>query len=428
MVRCSFQILNVWTGGFMSLNHQKKHLCALLAALFLLNSMVLPVGATEVEIPETAAVDLPAEGSPDSVSEETLPQETVSEQADSVETLPAETIPAETVPEETTESVTPEPAPEEPEPAEILRYYQEVPLYFQTDYPEVMYGSGSVATSGCSVTCLAMVATYLTGHEYYPDELARYFGGRAANNIDRLEYGSTVMQLPFKRAVNIHETMEALQEGKIAIVLMESNSLFTTGQHFIILAGLTEDGKIIVNDPNEANYSKWDLEKAFRYGFEEKDILLGYSGAWIYDRSAMPEEPFLYSEPEPVRGEPRYPDIHLTLEEIRLLARVVWVEAQGECAEGQQAVAEVVLNRLASDNFPDTLYSVIYSEGQFRSVPYLDDAKPYQAQYEAIERAIYGPYVLPEEVVHFATYKTNKNVWGQIGGHIFCYDWGYEAE
>ena len=106
-----------------------------------------------------------------------------------------------------------------------------------------------------------------------------------------------------------------------------------------------------------------------------------------------------------------------------LLARVVWVEAQGECKEGQQAVAEVVLNRMASPNFGDTLKSVIYAEGQFRSVPYLEDATPYQAQYDAIEAAIYGPYVLPENVMHFATYPTNNNVWGKIGGHIFCYDY-----
>ena len=86
-------------------------------------------------------------------------------------------------------------------------------------------------------------------------------------------------------------------------------------------------------------------------------------------------------------------------------------------------MAEIVLNRLAAENFPDNLQDVIYGQNQFRSVPYLDDAMPEQAQYEAIEAAIYGPYVLPEDVVFFATYKTNENVWGQIGGHIFCYQW-----
>ena len=298
--------------------------------------------------------------------------------------------------------------------------FTEVPLYFQTDYPETMFGTGSVATSGCSITALAMVATYLTDHEYLPDELARYFGGTAENNIERLEIGSETMQLPFYKSENFDKTMAALREGKIAIALMEGSSLFTSTQHFIVLTGLNEDGTIMVHDPYEPNYERWDLKRAFAEGFDEGDILHGYSGAWIYDKRAMPEEPFLYSEPEPVRGEPRYPDIQLTLEEKQLLARVVWVEAQGESLEGQQAVAEVVLNRMASSDYADTLKGVIYAENQFRSVPYLEDAQPYQAQYEAIESAIYGPYVLPEDVMHFATYAVNGNVWGRIGGHIFC--------
>ena len=50
----------------------------------------------------------------------------------------------------------------------------------------------------------------------------------------------------------------------------------------------------------------------------------------------------------------------------------------------------------------------------------LNDNACYQAQYEAIESAIYGPYILPEDVMHFATNRVNENVWGQIGGHIFC--------
>lgn len=141
----------------------------------------------------------------------------------------------------------------------------------------------------------------------------------------------------------------------------------------------------------------------------------------------MPEEPFIYYEEEPERGEPRYADITLSQDDIKLLAKVVWVEAQGECAEGQQAVAEVALNRIVSDSFPDNLHDVIYGQGQFRSVPRLDKAEPFQAQYEAIERAIYGPYILPKEVVYFATKPTNSNIWGQIGGHIFCYGNDYIA-
>ena len=298
----------------------------------------------------------------------------------------------------------------------------EIPLYYQTDYPDMRYGAGSIATSGCSVTSLAMVATYLTGHTYMPDELADYFSNyNSINHIDKLEYMSDMLQLPWERAKNFHVALDALKEGKIVIALMEGTSLFTTGQHFIVWTGINENGKIMVNDPNEANYSLWNLKNAFINGFDEGDICYGYSGAWIYDPEAMPEEPFVYID-EKEKVACRYPEVELTLEEEKLLARVVWVEAQGECFEGQQAVAEVVLNRLVADGFQNTVNGVIYAENQFRSVPFLEDAEPTSIQYEAIERALEGPYVLPIDVCHFATYQVNGNVWGRIGGHIFCYE------
>ena len=305
----------------------------------------------------------------------------------------------------------------------VLKNYGAVPPYFQTDYPDVRYSYGTIATSGCSVTCVAMVAAYLTGYDYMPDQLAKYFSEFSGNNMQRLEYMSDELQLPWKKAENIHDTFQALRDGKVVIALMNENSLFTNSQHFIVLAGLKDNGKIMVNDPNEANYSQWNLKKAFIRGFDEDDIMTGYSGGWIYDPSAMPEEPFIYIEEE-IYVEPRYPGIELTEGEEELLARMVWCEAQGESFEGQQAVAEVVLNRLFSGEFQGSIRRIIYAEDQFNSVPYLDDAKPTQTQYEAVERALTGPYVLPIDVFYFARQAVNDNVWGKIGGHIFCYEEG----
>lgn len=352
---------------------------------------------------------------PEPAEEPTAFEEAVLEPTEeTVEAEVMETEAAETEPEPEVEFV------EETEPEE-KPVWEQVPLYFQTDYPNTMYGTGTIATSGCTITALAMVATYMTGHEYLPDELARYFGGTAENNLVRMENGSRAMRLPFYKSANIHETMQALRDGKVAIALMTGNSLFSMFQHCIVLTGINDEGKIMVNDPYAPNYEAWNLKRAFQEGFTENDILLGYDGAWIYDKSAMPEEPFLYSEPEPVRGEPRYPDIDLSLAERKLLAKVMWVEARGESLEGQQAVAEVILNRMVSEDFPNTLEEVIYAEGQFHSVPFLEKAEPYQAQYEMIENALYGPYVLPENVYYFSTSPTNKNVWGKIDRHFFCY-------
>lgn len=371
----------------------------------------LPVAAEqatqECEISDPTETTVPTE----QTEEETVPIENAGVE---VETAPVEDIEdiEEVVPDGKTEETVDDP-----------QMTEEVPLYFQTDYPDTLYGYGTIKSSGCSITSLAMVATYLTGHTYLPDELADYFGGYIGNNMERLEYASDMLQLPWKKAVNWHESLKALQEGCVVIALMNQRSAFTQSQHYIVLTGLTEEGKVLVNDPYEPNYTKWDLKDGFANGFPQGYISTGYSGSWIYDKNAMPENPFIYVEEEEPYVEPRYPEFNLTEEELNLLARMIWVEAQGEPFEGQQAVAEVVLNRLAADNFPDTLKDVIYADEQFGSTPYLAEAETTQTQYEAIERALNGPYILPMDVVFFAQYAVNKNVWGKIGGHTFCYQW-----
>lgn len=306
-------------------------------------------------------------------------------------------------------------AQEQPESSSLS-----VPLYYQTDYPDQRYGTGTIATNGSSITCLAMVATALTGYEYLPDELAKYFGGDAQNSIERLEIASTALELPWRKAENIHDTFAALKEGCIAIVLMGSKSIFTSSQHYLVLTGLTPEGKILVNDPYQPHYDQWLLRSGLADGFKEGDLIAGYSGGWIYDVSAMPEDPVRYSESEPTTPS-RYTGITLTEEEETLLAKVLYLEAAGEPEEGQQAIAEVILNRIADDSFPDNLNGVLFADGQFPSTDHLYLAKPSQTQYDAIEKALSGPYILPMDVFYYATFAVTGEEWGQIGDHIFCY-------
>lgn len=54
--------------------------------------------------------------------------------------------------------------------------------------------------------------------------------------------------------------------------------------------------------------------------------------------------------------------------ELSLLARLVSGEARGEPYTGQVAVAAVVLNRVRSDEFPDTISGVIFQPGAFDAV------------------------------------------------------------
>ena len=60
----------------------------------------------------------------------------------------------------------------------------------------------------------------------------------------------------------------------------------------------------------------------------------------------------------------------IQLDEIEqdMIARITMLEAGAEPDRGQQAVVEVILNRMYSDQFPDTVYEVLSQKGQWVAV------------------------------------------------------------
>jgi len=56
------------------------------------------------------------------------------------------------------------------------------------------------------------------------------------------------------------------------------------------------------------------------------------------------------------------------ISDVQLLARAINGEARGEPYEGQVAVGAVILNRVKSPNFPNTIAGVIYQPGAFTAV------------------------------------------------------------
>jgi len=342
--------------------------------------------------------------------------------AETPPTTPPQTEPPQTLPKETKppETLPPETVPPETKPAKPKKKYDTVPLMFMSDYPDIRYRSGTLATSGSNIASLAMVASYLTNQEYRPDELAEFFETYIGNSMQWLEYASDQLKLPWKKAANFHEARKALQEGKLVITLMGEKSIFTQTQHFIVLTGINENGRITVLDPYEDHYSQWNLKQGLAEGFGDNSILTGYQGSWIYDPAEMPKKPFVYKAKKNT-APLRYPGVELTEEEMELMAKLIYMEAQSEPFEGQQAIAEVILNRLVSGNFQSSIDNVIHAEGQFKSSGRLYAAKPTHTQYVAVERALKGPYVLDKGVVFFAAYPVNDDVWGTIGNHTFCY-------
>ena len=74
-------------------------------------------------------------------------------------------------------------------------------------------------------------------------------------------------------------------------------------------------------------------------------------------------------------------------DEEEILLKVAMAEAEGESTEGKALVMLVVLNRVWSDEFPDTIAGVIFQDGQFSPISNgrYDEVKPDADCYRALQ-------------------------------------------
>lgn len=180
----------------------------------------------------------------------------------------------------------------------VLRYYQitnsggsypangmQIPHYLQTDYGNIPYGGGSIASSGCGPTSFAMIASYLTdttitpadavawcGNSYYMPGVGTYWSyfQAAANHFG---CGSVT------QTSDANQVVQALSEGH-PVISSQRAGLFTSGGHFIVLRGVTADSKVLVNDPND-NSSKNYINREFDMMSEVHATSNAY---WIFDK------------------------------------------------------------------------------------------------------------------------------------------------
>lgn len=122
------------------------------------------------------------------------------------------------------------------------------------------------------------------------------------------------------------------------------------------------------------------------------------------------------------KREERWESIIITAEEKELMARLAWREARGEGILGMRLVLEVVLNRVLSDHFPDTVTEVLYQPGHFApsgEALELEDITPTTAQYEALDLALTETPITEEDVVFFAREPIYGEIFLHVGGHYF---------
>ena len=160
----------------------------------------------------------------------------------------------------------------------------EIPLLIQWDkrWAYYWYGDDYFGTNGCGPTCMAMVYSGLTGNsDWSParmgdwaEEHGYYYDGAGTTwsfiNEGAKELGLEATEISMMESM----IMQALSDG-CPIICNVGPGIFTKGGHYIVLAGLYDDGTIRINDPNSPKNSvrHWELN-------EFKDQV---RAAWIFN-------------------------------------------------------------------------------------------------------------------------------------------------
>lgn len=168
---------------------------------------------------------------------------------------------------------------------EMLEGGMAMPLYYQQDYEDVPLGTYSnVSEIGCGATSHAMVVSCLTGETITPREfvgdgewVSGYFTDSDGMSWSFPYAVAEKYNLQVEQTNDIDRVVEALQNNQ-PVVSSQGYGTFSPGEgHIIALRGVTEDGQILVNDPNvgdsENNYTS----------FTPSEVDRNAANYWIFD-------------------------------------------------------------------------------------------------------------------------------------------------
>lgn len=146
-----------------------------------------------------------------------------------------------------------------------------MPFIDQRDYANVAYAGKNVKTSGCGITSLCMVASYFTGSLITPDLLAPYVDRNSGDNVERMTKAADLLNINWTcdNGTSLSELKNYLSDGKIVICLVRNSG------HFVVCRGITEDGKVLVNDP----YGAWAKSGAYT----DAELNMSAGRTWIFD-------------------------------------------------------------------------------------------------------------------------------------------------
>lgn len=162
----------------------------------------------------------------------------------------------------------------------------EIPLFIQWDkrWGYIPYGNSIVGISGCGPACLSMVLMGLTGDTKYDpawmasySEINGYWVDGVGTSWELMGKGAEELGLAVERLPLQWDMIRSrLEQGNPVICSMRPGD-FTYKGHFIVLTGISKEGKITLCDPNSQVNSrkKWDPQQ----------VVAQMKSAWSYQWS-----------------------------------------------------------------------------------------------------------------------------------------------
>ena len=143
-----------------------------------------------------------------------------------------------------------------------------------------------------------------------------------------------------------------------------------------------------------------------------------YIEAMIEEASIAEHEVQGVQEPAPVV----LPGLNYTYDELELLAHLIEAESGGDSEDEMWYTGSVVLNRINSGKYPDTLEEVIYQRGQYECTwnGHIEK-EPSDIAYEVAAELLANGGVIPDYVIYQSEFTQGDGIYEKVNNTYYCY-------
>lgn len=142
--------------------------------------------------------------------------------------------------------------------------YSPVPFYKQgsVEWGNQTFGGGTLASDACCPAAIAMAVSYFKGERITPAEIAARYDSDAYRSVEQGSYGGKMcLAAAIDYGLQVEAGVDSLSGSRIRQALEAGSKIvmsmkpdngggrYATVYHYVTLAGLTEDGRVIVNNP-----------------------------------------------------------------------------------------------------------------------------------------------------------------------------------